>query len=54
MTRALNCGICGATFECMGPLSFGCWCAKVNLTEEKRTELKCEARDCVCPICLAR
>ncbi|MBI2648977.1 MAG: cysteine-rich CWC family protein [Thaumarchaeota archaeon] len=51
MSRALQCGICGSTFECKGLL--GCWCTLVEVPPERRREISLIASDCVCTDCLS-
>ena len=52
--RRLTCEACGQEFGCGALSPGGCWCAKVETTEETRAELKRRYRDCLCPSCLER
>jgi hypothetical protein len=50
LSRELDCPICGTSFTCKR--WFGCWCASVKVTREKREQLELWADDCVCVSCL--
>ena len=44
-----SCGdeyICGATVK-------GCWCMKLEVSDEARAEMKAKYKKCLCPNCLA-
>ena len=47
------CESCGDEFTCGATLK-GCWCMKVNLTDEVREKLKTKFNDCLCPNCLEK
>lgn len=47
------CEQCGSEFTC-GASLHGCWCMKVELTDETREELKSKFNDCLCPNCLEK
>ena len=47
------CEGCGEEFVCGASLK-GCWCMKVDLTDENREELKSKFKDCLCPNCLEK
>lgn len=47
------CGACGGEFVCGASLA-GCWCARVELSDEVRAELRARYKDCLCPACLER
>lgn len=43
-----SCGeeyICGATVK-------GCWCMKLDVSDEARAEMKAKYKKCLCPNCL--
>ena len=45
-----SCPRCGKAFECVH--SADCWCAKIHLSDEAKTELKLQFNDCLCESCL--
>lgn len=48
-----TCESCGESFIC-GATIKGCWCIKVELTDEDRKQLKAKFKDCLCPDCLEK
>ena len=48
-----KCEACGAEFACGASLK-GCWCMKVETTEETRAELKEKYQRCLCRACLEK
>jgi hypothetical protein len=47
------CERCGNEFICGATIS-GCWCMKVDLTDDARAELKSKFNDCLCQNCLEK
>ena len=45
------CESCGNEFTCGATLK-GCWCMKVDLTDEIRNEMRSKFKDCLCADCL--
>jgi hypothetical protein len=48
-----TCEACGAAFAC-GAARAGCWCVKVELSEETRAGLRARYQRCLCRACLER
>ena len=48
--RALVCGKCGASFECVG--SADCWCAAIQIESQRLEGMKKQSKDCLCKNCL--
>jgi hypothetical protein len=53
LKRPRTCEACGTDFTCEIGLK-GCWCSKVSLTDEKRSQLTRNYTDCLCPTCLQK
>lgn len=53
LKRSRTCESCGSDFECRIGLK-GCWCSEVGLSDEVRTRLAADYKDCLCRGCLER
>jgi len=51
LKRQRKCESCGSEFKCEIGIK-GCWCSKVDLTDEVRAELAEKYDDCLCKNCL--
>jgi hypothetical protein len=51
LKRQRKCESCGSESQCEIGLE-GCWCSKVDLTDEVRAELAGKYNDCLCKKCL--
>jgi hypothetical protein len=51
LKRARTCESCGDSFECEIGLK-GCWCSKLDLSDEQRTNLAAQYNECLCRKCL--
>lgn len=51
LKRARTCEACGSEFECELALG-GCWCSKIDLSDEQRASLAEKYQDCICRKCL--
>jgi len=47
------CEACGEEFACGASLK-GCWCMKVELSDETRADLKSKYKRCLCAKCLQK
>jgi hypothetical protein len=47
--RQKMCPCCGTQFDCAAG---GCWCDDVSVTDSRRTALRENYADCLCPTCL--
>ena len=45
------CEACHQAFECG---QYGCWCTKLNITEQQMTWIEQSFQDCLCPRCLQK
>jgi hypothetical protein len=51
--RPVTCESCGEQFNCGASLK-GCWCSEIKLTNDDRSSLKSQYKDCLCRNCLEK
>jgi hypothetical protein len=51
--RDLKCEACGNDFVCGVSLK-GCWCADVKVSDETRTAMRAQFKECLCKDCLEK
>jgi hypothetical protein len=51
--EASRCESCGNDFFC-GAVIKGCWCMKIKLSDEARSEIKAKFKNCLCRDCLKK
>jgi len=51
--RDLKCESCGTAFTCGVSLK-GCWCSDIQVSNEARTAMRTQYKDCLCRGCLEK